>query len=197
MKDGVEVTMSFSLSLNLMDHLKLDTKSGELTFDGQQRVFVTPASEYASILLKLIKTGGMELAKIIMHDAGEAGGRDLARVLKEKLGTDAKPDWFDVCLKLRSSLGYINLLHAKTIIDKDNNYYSAEGSFEASAQAASYLGEFGLSPEPVDWLEMGFASGFMSEIFATNIVFKETKCQAMGHLKCEFKARTKSSWDHI
>jgi anti-anti-sigma regulatory factor len=68
------------------------------------------------------------------------------------------------------------------------------GAFRDGIEARAVVSALGVQPEASCALTCGYASGWLSGLFDSDLVVRERGCAAAGQPRCEFEARTPEGW---
>lgn len=103
---------------------------------------------------------------------------------------------------LHISTGHIKEHYSERRIETSNSKkvksITAKGKWIDSFEAKQHLKHHGLSDKPVCYILTGYASGYMSTIFNTQIIVKETHCVAMGDPECVYEIKYIADWgNHV
>jgi len=151
------------------------------------------ATAVSNMLIKLVHTGGVGLAKVILHHYGESLGRLGAQWISEKMHPGTDEEWINYMPQYIELLGLGNFSITKLYLDKNDDYYQLHGNLENSLFAEFYKKEFGKAPETVDWLVNGVISGYTTHIVGVPVVFREIQCTAKDDNVCEFIGKSKTN----
>lgn len=69
-----------------------------------------------------------------------------------------------------------------------------EGEWPEGAEAEAWLTHQAPASEPVCVVSAGYTSGWLSQLFDTELVVVETECRAAGAPQCRFVARERATW---
>lgn len=68
------------------------------------------------------------------------------------------------------------------------------GVYRDGIEARAVASTLGPQPEATCALTSGYASGWLSGLFDSDLLAREIRCGAAGHARCEFEARTPEDW---
>ena len=68
------------------------------------------------------------------------------------------------------------------------------GVYRDGIEARAVASSIGAQSEASCALTSGYASGWLSGLFDSDLAVRERRCAAMGHARCEFEARTSEDW---
>jgi predicted hydrocarbon binding protein len=194
-KNGLELSW-LSIPLTIPHKYRKDRKMPSKTLPTESFLGEYPGINNAAVsnmLVKLVHTGGVGLAKVILHHYGESVGRLGAQWIKEKMRPGNDEDWINYLPQYVEILGLGKFSITKLYMDKADDNYQLHGNLDNSYFAEFYRKEFGKAPETVDWLINGVISGYITEIVKVPVVFRETLCTAKGDNICEFVGKSKTN----
>ena len=59
---------------------------------------------------------------------------------------------------------------------------------------AEHLSSYGVSTEPVCWLQSGYPSGYTTKLFGKPVIFRETECMGTGAKRCAIVGQHADAW---
>ena len=160
-----------------------------------QRIFTT--REALGLLRKeLIETLGENRARSFLFRYGwRIGASDAREAMKISTSIDYLIKQASL---LHISTGHIREHYSKRRIETSNSQkiksITAKGKWIDSFEAKEHLKHHGLSDKPVCQILTGYASGYMSTIFNTQIIVKETHCVAKGDPECLYEMKYIADW---
>ena len=78
--------------------------------------------------------------------------------------------------------------------EPESGAFAGEFLVHDSLEAATHLDAYGQSPEPVCWMQSGYASGFASAFAGRPILMREVECRGMGHEACRLIGKPLDEW---
>lgn len=178
---------------DLLQLLEFKPDRGYIGLAGR-RVMLMRGATFEAQRAELLEELGAERARSLYSRLGYADGtRDAA------LAQVQRPDAsFDEAFLVGPELHAIfGMAAVETITikmgDPQSSFYGeflTHGSIEAEAHRKIH----GLAPEPVCWMQSGYASGFASAFVGSPILFREVECAAMGHDACRLVGQSLSKW---
>jgi len=178
---------------DLLELLEFHPEQGYIGLGGR-RVMLMRSETFAGQRAELLEELGAERARSLYSRLGYADGtRDAALAQQQRPGT-ALDEAFLVGPELHAVFGMaaVETITIKTG-DQQQGFYGeflARGSIEAQAHRKIH----GLAPEPVCWMQSGYASGFASAFVGSPILFREVECAAMGHDACRLIGKPLATW---
>ncbi|TKB46206.1 AAA family ATPase [Ferrimonas sediminicola] len=179
--------------LDLRELLSFRPQGGSMSFLGQ-RVLLSDILSHGAHKLELINSLGVETTRTIITRAGFARGWLTGERLKRhfpEAWADAKQGQLGpmIC----SMYGFGEVLSSKRTDGKDGKPL-VESFFTGSYEAEQHLRIFGQAKEVACWENIGFASGYVSNVEGQTVYFIEQECQAKGDAHCHLVGRYVEEW---
>jgi PAS domain S-box-containing protein len=157
---------------------------GHITYCGR-RATLTPADAMGALRKELVDTLGKEAAKVILTRYGYSCGHEDAIHFARDSGLNfPDPRLVVVGPQLHMFQGIAEVISKKLEIDDATGHYLMEGQWNNSYEAEQHLRLFGQDDDPVCWTLTGYASGFSSQAFGTQMICLEEKCLGRGDDHC-------------
>jgi predicted hydrocarbon binding protein len=115
-------------------------------------------------------------ATVIMATMAKPCGRRICKQIKER--TKTKKEALDQLSELVSEQNWGELSFFDVDFGKGSGKATVKNSFEARKT---------VSKTPCCHFFANFIAGFISELFAKNVIVKEEKCAGKGDAQCEFR----------
>lgn len=179
--------------INLREALQFSPERGVVTF-GDNRMIVFSADSFGRLLSEMLDIGGVKMTQVFMRRFGESAGRSDALTLKERFVPDTDLDWIAMGPTLHSWEGIVRATPTALEYDRATGKFFMQGTWENSIMAELYVKLRGPSTEPVCWMLSGYATGYSSAFFGTDLICKETMCVAKGDPCCQFTIKPKREW---
>lgn len=175
--------------------LKLTLEPGLIHLD-KERMVMLHADAVGSLRKELIDTLGTERARGLLTRMGYASG-----VRDAKLARKIIPDASDEELLLMGPMlhmleGIVKVTPLKIDIDITKGKYNGDLLWENSFEAEVHVKNFGVHTESVCWTQIGYATGYTSEIVGRFILYREPECQGKGDRHCRNIGRPVEDWDN-
>ncbi len=180
----------------LASRLRFSLDKGRIWLD-TNRVALIHLSTLSSLRREMIDKLGVEEARGFFARMGyTAGSRDanLARKLKPH---HSMREAFAIGPQLRKLQGVTALQPVKLEIDVASGHFYAEANFLESYEADSHIGSYGMSDEPICWMQIGYASGYASTFMGRSVIYREMECRAAGSNQCRMVGKPVEDWDDI
>ncbi|RLA05669.1 MAG: sigma-54-dependent Fis family transcriptional regulator [Gammaproteobacteria bacterium] len=178
---------------DLLRLLEFNPQQGYIGLGGR-RVMLMRSETFEGQRAELIEELGAERARSLYSRLGYADGTRDAGLAQQQRPDAALDEAFLVGPELHAVFGMaaVETVTIKTG-DQQQSFYGeflARGSIEADAHQKVY----GLAPEPVCWMQSGYASGFASAFVGSPILFREVECMAMGDEACRLVGKPLAAW---
>jgi PucR family transcriptional regulator, purine catabolism regulatory protein len=182
------------LKSNLEKQLNIVQSNNGTLFYNNQRMIMTPSHGIGTLRKNLIETIGTERAKTFLIQYGwNLGASDAALVMEQMKGAPLEEIIMEGT-KIHTLMGHADVQGKIIELDPENNRFHIEGTWVSSYEAQEHIRLFGLSKEASCHILVGYASGYTSEILGTKVIYKEYRCQAMGHPSCKWEGKPLSDW---
>lgn len=181
---------------DLMDRLVLHPESGHIWLD-DRRVFMMHAAAYGALRRELIESLGLEVARGLLTRIGYLSGSRDAELAKKIRKTADICEIFAIGPQLHALQGIVQVETVTMDIDVGKGNFYGEFLWRGSVECEAHMIDYGIGPEPVCWMQIGFASGFSSVFMGKPILFRETECRGMGHEACRVVGKPLSDWEDI
>lgn len=162
---------------------------------GDHRMVLFHVESWRSLRQDLIETVGVEATRGLLTRIGYvAGCRDAELAIKTSGAGVTTRDLFFLGAHFYAIQGIL-AVEAETIdIDAEKGSCYLEFKWKNSFEAKMHLEANGVSGEPACWMEVGYASGYLSTCMGKRILVKEVACIAMGDDKCACVAQPMEKW---
>ncbi|HSV34092.1 MAG TPA: sigma 54-interacting transcriptional regulator, partial [Ramlibacter sp.] len=89
----------------------------------------------------------------------------------------------------------VELVHAR--YDPDTNDYEGEFIWHHSSEDDEHIAAYGIGGSPACWMQVGYATGYVSTLFGRLVVFREVACRSMGEAQCRVIGKSAERWDDV
>jgi DNA-binding NtrC family response regulator len=173
--------------LDIHELLHFSPEGGVITFAGE-RVLILDAVALGILRRELIQMLGMTAARSVLTRFGYAHGWRTAETLRNGFPWDSPDEWKIAGARLHTLQGIVRA--ELTRFSATGPDVGAEGIWHDSYEAEQHLLHVGRSEEPVCWTLTGFASGYMSCVYGTEMFAIEERCRGKGDAVCRVVGRT-------
>ena len=178
---------------DLAEQVRFTPDTGRIWVRDQRGVLLT-ASVYGALRRELIDRLGPAAARELLSRIGYAeGGRD-AEAARRLRPSVSYFDAFAVGPQVHAlaGFGWSEVVHLNA--EPESGAFTGEFLVHDSLEAATHLDAYGQSPEPVCWMQSGYASGFASAFAGRPILTREVECRGMGHDACRLIGKPLDEW---
>ncbi|MEW8524091.1 MAG: sigma 54-interacting transcriptional regulator [Candidatus Thiodiazotropha endolucinida] len=174
-------------------HLSFD--AGTILLN-DQRMVLMHTHAMGALRKELMDTLGMERARGVLIRMGYASGAKDAELARKLLPESTDEELLMMGPRLHTLEGVVHVKPIKVDIDIRQRHFYGEFLWENSHEAEEHLKLFGIHHDPVCWTQIGYASGYTSEIMGRFIAYREVDCRAKGDRHCRIIGRPIEEWDN-
>ncbi|MCL6575433.1 XylR N-terminal domain-containing protein [Kyrpidia sp.] len=176
----------------LLDQLlEVNPRTGIIRLNGH-RMALIETSALGLLRRDLVATLGMDRAKGFLMRYGWACGQSDAKAIRTMFNWESKDELFFVGPQLHTVEGIVTVEPQELRVDWESGSLVFTGEWRHSYEADEHLRHFGVSEEPVCWTLVGYASGYLTEIFGRRVLVYEPECRGRGDARCLYMAK---SWE--
>ncbi|ADG05703.1 XylR N-terminal domain-containing protein [Kyrpidia tusciae] len=176
----------------LLDQLlEINPRTGIITLNGS-RMALMETSALGLLRRDLVATLGMDRAKGFLMRYGYACGQSDAKAVRSMFEWDSPDELFLAGPQLHTVEGIVTVEPLELNVDWESGSMVFTGEWRHSYEADEHLHHFGVSEEPVCWTLVGYASGYLTEIFGHRVLVYEPECRGQGDARCVYTAK---SWN--
>ena len=174
--------------------LQLTLEPGLIHLDNE-RMLLLHADAFGSLRKELIDTLGTERARGLLTRMGYASGVRDARLARKMIPDASDEEILMMGPKLHMLEGIVKVTPLKIDIDIRKGQYEGDLLWENSFEAEVHIKNFGVHTESVCWTQIGYASGYTSEIVGRFILYREPECRGKGDRHCRNIGRPVEAWE--
>ena len=162
-----------------------------------QRMVLLHTEALGSMRREMIDSLGMKQARGLFTRAGYVSGARDAQLVR-KQWPDADPSAAAIAgTRLHALEGVVKVELVKAAYDADSGSYEGEFLWHNSSEDDEHIAAYGIGGSPACWMQVGYATGYVSTLFGRLIVFRETLCRSMGDAHCRVIGKSADQWDDI
>lgn len=144
---------------------------------------------------ELIESLGKDAARGLLTRFGYAAGcRDAELALKMRSGTESMEEVFWSGAQLHALQGIVIAEKLHFEIDVERGVCNLEFIWKNCFEDQVHIEAYGIGGEPVCWVEVGHASGYLSTCMGKRILVREVACRSMGDEVCRCIAKPVEEW---
>jgi transcriptional regulator with GAF, ATPase, and Fis domain len=162
-----------------------------------QRMVLLHTEAMGSLRRELIDSFGIEKARGLFTRAGYVSGARDAQLVR-KQWPDADPTAAAMAgtrLHALEGVVKVELVHAR--YDPDTAEYEGEFLWHHSSEDDEHIAAYGIVGSPACWMQVGYATGYVSTLFGQLVVFREVACRSMGDPHCRVIGKSVHLWDEV
>jgi DNA-binding NtrC family response regulator len=162
-----------------------------------QRMVLLHNEALGSLRRELIDSLGQEKARGLFTRAGYVSGARDAQLVREHW-PEAEPAAAAMAgtrLHALEGLVKVELVHAR--YDPETSDYEGEFIWHHSSEDDEHIAAYGIGGSPACWMQVGYATGYVSTLFGRLVVFREVACRSMGESQCRVIGKSAERWDDV
>lgn len=162
-----------------------------------QRMVLLHCEALGALRRELIDSLGLQRARGLLTRAGYLSGARDARLVQQRWA-DAEPaSIFAAGIRLHGLEGMVKVEPLHFEFDVDRGHYDGEFLWHHAHEDDEHIAAYGIGNDPACWMELGYATGYVSGLFGRLVVFREVECRAMGHQVCRVLGKTAELWGDV
>lgn len=179
---------------DLTSQLRFSPELGRI-WRGSERCVLLSSNALATLRGQIVAQLGTTTARRLFWDIGYAEGSRCAVTAKTIRADTEFLEAFAVGPQAHALTGFGWTEIEALETDETTGHFVGQFRVHDSIEAAIHLAAEGISPDPVCWLQTGFASGFASTFAGQPILMREIQCLGMGDEACVLHAKPASEWE--
>lgn len=179
---------------SLLSNIRFSPQKGRILL-GENRMLLIHASGFGILRRELIETIGAASARGLLTRMGYHNGAHDAQLVHNLDLHGLNTSSFILMgpqLHMLEGTGIVK--EVKTEANVESGHFFGEYLWESSAEAQEHIKLYGLSQEPVCWMQIGYASGFVSSYMGKPILFREVECLGQGAEFCRIVGKPVDEW---
>ncbi len=178
---------------DLLARLRFSTSDGRIWLD-DQRMLLIHARSLGLLRREMIEALGMDVARGFMTRMGyHAGVHDAQMARKVRSKTSVK-DMFVVGPQMHCLEGIGVSEAVRLEFDVAGGKHYGEFIWTSPVEDEEHIRHFPIGNEPACWMQIGYASGFSTEVMGRQVLYRELECQSMGHSACRIVGKLVEEW---
>ena len=177
----------------LRTRLRFQPDSGHIWLD-DQRMIMVHAEAMGELRRELIDTLGRDRARGVLTRMGYASGTRDARFARRLFPTASDTEVFNIGPQLHNLEGIVNVRPVNFEMNAAQGICNGEFLWENSFEAEVHKRLYGIDTESACWMQVGYATGFTTELFGDQVLFREVECVAKGDKHCRIIGQPASQW---
>ena len=162
-----------------------------------QRMVLLHTEALGSLRREMIDSLGTKQARGLFTRAGYVSGARDAHLVR-KQWPDADPSAAAIAgTRLHALEGVVKVELVQVTYDANTGSYEGEFLWHNSSEDDEHIAAYGIGGSPACWMQVGYATGYVSTLFGRLIVFRETQCRSMGDAQCRVIGKSADRWDNV
>lgn len=160
-----------------------------------QRMILLHSEALGSLRRELIDSIGLDKARGLLTRAGYVSGARDASLVRQQW-PDAEPTAAAMAgtrLHALEGVVQVEVVHAR--YDADTGTYEGEFVWHNSSEDDEHIAAYSVGGSPACWMQVGYATGYVSTLFGHRIVFREVACRSSGAAHCRVIGKSAELWD--
>jgi two-component system, NtrC family, response regulator HydG len=175
--------------------LTFSPDDGRIWFN-HRRMMMLDTVSFATLRDSLIGNLGLRPARALLTQVGYQSGVSDAEMLKRD-----RPDDFHehsrIGTRFHGVAGIAKVESVRTVFRPEEGYFEGEFIWRHTVEDDAHIKTRGLGTEPACWMELGYATGYLSTVCGRLILCREFECRSMGSEVCRVLARPSEDWSDI
>lgn len=159
-----------------------------------QRMVLMQSLVLGRLREEIIDAFGLETAKAIFMRVGYIQGIRDAQLVHRRWPQEDLTHALAAGPRVHTLEGFVKVTTRHFEFDSEKGTYFGEFYWDDSSEAAEHLASYGMSSEPVCWLQTGYPAGYTTQLFGKPVIFRETECMAMGAKRCVVVGQHVDAW---
>jgi two-component system response regulator HydG len=160
-----------------------------------QRVVLMQSSVLGRIREEIIDAFGTDTARAMFMRIGYMQGVRDAELIQKRWPQEDLTHALAAGPRVHTLEGFVKVTTKHFEFDGSKGTYFGEFQWDDSSEAAEHLASYGVSTQPVCWLQTGYPSGYTSKLFGKPVIFRETECAGMGAKHCTVIGQNAEAWE--
>ena len=177
----------------LSGHLRFAPEAGQIWLD-DQRMVLLHAETMGSLRQELIETLGRDRARGVITRMGHASGRRDAQFVRRMMPNASDTELLELGPQLHTLEGIVSAKALTMEIDIARGIFAGEFVWDYSFEAAVHSAIYGIEAEPACWMQVGYASGYCTELMGRSVLCREVECVAKGDSRCLIVGKPEVEW---
>lgn len=176
-------------TVDVWSELRFDAERG-MAWLGEHRMLLMHARAFGAFRSQLIASLGKSRAAALITRMGFDSGAQDARLARMLVGEGRLEDVFLLGPKLHSLEGVGEVEIVFSDLDLDRRTFRGEFNWSNSWESESHIEDFGIGSDCTCWMQVGYASGYITSFLGRPVYFRETRCRSKGDPVCTIAADT-------
>jgi len=162
-----------------------------------QRMVLLHTEALGSLRREMVDSLGMKQARGLFTRAGYVSGARDAQMVRRQWPDAEPPAAAMAGTRLHALEGVVKVELVQVDYDAKTGNYEGEFLWHNSSEDDEHIAAYGIGGSPACWMQVGYATGYVSTLFGRLIVFRETQCRSMGDAHCRVIGKSADQWDDV
>ncbi|MGH7857139.1 MAG: XylR N-terminal domain-containing protein, partial [Candidatus Binatia bacterium] len=178
---------------DLRAQLRFHPEDGSIRL-GDVRMALIHLPALTALRRELVDSLGIESARGLLTRMGYAAGWVDGELVRKVRSRSSLFDAFLTGPQLQALEGMYQLEPLRFDYDPARGHFDGEGLWKNSAEVDCHVAAYGVSSEPVCWMQVGYASGYTTAFVGKPCLVREIECRATGAPHCRVVGKTVDEW---
>jgi two-component system response regulator HydG len=161
-----------------------------------QRMVLIQSQVLGRLREEIINSFGLEKAKAVFMRTGYMQGVRDAELIQKRWPNEDLTHRLAAGPRVHTLEGFVKVTTKHFEFGGEKGTYFGEFYWDDSSEAAEHLASYGISTEPVCWLQTGYPAGYTTKLFGKPVIFREVECMGMGAKRCLIVGQHLEAWEH-
>jgi two-component system response regulator HydG len=162
-----------------------------------QRMVLLHSESLGSLRRELIDSIGLDKARGLLTRAGYVSGARDAQLVRQQWPDADPPAAAMAGTRLHALEGVVKVELVHAAYDAHTGVYEGEFLWHNSSEDDEHIAAYGVGGSPACWMQVGYATGYVSTLFGRLIVFRELNCRSSGDAHCRVIGKSAEHWDDV
>lgn len=159
-----------------------------------QRMVLIQSLVLGRLRQEIIDAFGIERARGLFMRVGYMQGVRDAELIQKRFPQEDLTHALAAGPRVHTLEGFVKVTTKQFQFDLRKGTYFGEFYWDDSSEAAEHISSYGISSEPVCWMQTGYPSGYTSTLFGRPVIFREIECAGMGAPRCLVVGQHVDAW---
>lgn len=160
----------------------------------EQRMVLLHSEALGALRRELIDSIGLEKARGLLTRAGYVSGARDAQLVRQQWPDADPPAAAMAGTRLHALEGVVQVEVVHVRYDAATGDYEGEFLWHNSSEDDEHIAAYGVGGSPACWMQVGYATGYVSTLFGRMIVFREVECRSSGAAHCRVIGKSAERW---
>lgn len=160
-----------------------------------QRMILLHSETLGSLRRELIDSIGLDKARGLLTRAGYVSGARDAQLVRQQWPEADPPAAAIAGTRLHALEGVVKVEVVHVHYDADSGDYEGEFLWHNSSEDDEHITAYGVGGSPACWMQVGYATGYVSTLFGRLVVFREVNCRSSGDALCRVIGKSVERWE--